>query len=102
MLGSVTMLRVLAGVFYELKSKGAGDQAVVSFFAKLEKHMGVPVTAGTPSGDLWLRVGSDSDSDNVEHPVFVDGGAAPSARAQDIKVLVAAITSWSSKPPAAL
>jgi len=100
MLGSVTMLRVLAGVFYELKSKGAGDQAIVSFFAKLGKYMDVPVTAGTPSGDLWLNV--TSEKEGAEHPVFVDGGAAPSARAQDVKVLVAAITSWSAKLPAGL
>jgi hypothetical protein len=100
MLGSITMLRVLAGVFYELKAQGAGDQAIASFFAKLEKHMDTPVTAGTPSGDLWLQIAAEKDG--VSHPVFVDGGTAPSARAQDVKVLVATITSWSAKPPAGL
>ena len=97
MLGSITMIRVLAGVFYELKQMGAGDQAVTSFFDKLSSHMAVPVTAGTPSGDLWLGVVNERDG--VDHPVFVDGGTAPSARAQDVKVLVDAITSWSSNPP---
>ena len=100
MLGSITMLRVLAGVFYELKEKGAGDQAVTSFFAKLDKHMAIPVTAGTPSGDLWLGV--TSEKAGVKHPVFVDGGNSPSARAQDVKVLVAAITLWAASSPAGL
>ncbi len=97
MLGSITMIRVLSGVYFELKQMGAGDQAVTSFFDKLSSHMAVPVTAGTPSGELWLGV--TSEKDGADHPVFVDGGTAPSARAQDVKVLVAAITSWSSNPP---
>ncbi len=100
MLGSITMLRVLAGVFYELKEKGTSDQAITSFFAKLDKHMAIPVTAGTPSGDLWLGV--TSQKAGVKHPVFVDGGEAPSARAQDVKVLVAAITLWAASSPAGL
>ena len=100
MLGSITMLRVLAGVFFELKQAGANDQAVTTFFAKLDAHMATPVTAGTPSGELWLGV--TSKKDGADHPVFVDGGAAPSARAQDVKVLVDAVTSWSSNPPAGL
>ena len=91
------MLRVLAGVFFELKQMGAGDQGVIAFFDKLSSHMVSPVTAGAPSGELWLSV--TSQKDGADHPVFVDGGAAPSARAQDVKVLVEAVTSWSSNPP---
>lgn len=97
LLGSITMLRVLAGVFFELKQMGAGDQGVIAFFDKLSSHMVSPVTAGAPSGELWLSV--TSQKDGADHPVFVDGGAAPSARAQDVKVLVEAVTSWSSNPP---
>ncbi len=97
LLGSITMLRVLAGVFFELKKMGAGEQGVIAFFDKLSSHMAGPVTAGTPSGDLWLGV--TSEKEGADHPVFVDGGIAPSARAQDVKVLVEAVTSWSSNPP---
>jgi hypothetical protein len=100
MLGSITMLRVLAGVFYELAEKGTSDQAITSFFAKLDKNMAIPVTAGTTSGDLWLGV--TSEKAGAKHPVFVDGGEAPSARAQDVKVLVAAITSWAASSPPGL
>ena len=105
LLGSVTMLRVLAGVYYKLQENGLSDPAIITFFSKLAPHMDIPIKSGTTSGDLWLGVTltrNDRDAGVVNVHVFEDGKNAPSARAQDVKALVAAIAGWESVPPKSL
>jgi hypothetical protein len=86
MLGSVTMFRVLAAVYYELTT---GDEVhppmsrveVESFFRKLEPHMGeLPITE---NDQLWWPTGT-----------FLPGTAAPQARQGTIKALVEAMAEW--------
>ena len=91
---STTMLRVLAGVYHDLKIGGVADNAIVTFFKKLDKVMKAPIVSGTPIGDLWL------DATTTE--AFTDGAAAPGARSQQVKELVSVITEWYHNPPALL
>ena len=94
LLFSTTMLRVLAGVYHELKQARVSDDQFVLFFSKLNKLMKAPVAKGTPAGDLWLSCTTSQ--------AFSDGLTAPGARAQQVKELVAVIASWYSSPPALL
>ncbi|MGK8521789.1 DNA sulfur modification protein DndB [Nocardia asteroides] len=92
LLGSVGMLRVLAGVFHELRS---GDNPVelgdiTEFFKRLDPHMGVPVTETS----IWRTTDTHGD--------FEPDAAAPIMRTQNIVHLVTVITSWYKKPPASL
>ncbi len=92
---STTMLRVLAGVYHELRTvREQSTDDITAFFGKLAPRTHAPVTAGSPSGDLWLSVG--------ETEPFTEGAAAPGARAQQVKELVAIITGWYGDPPAGL
>jgi len=100
MIGSITMLRVLAGVYRTLKSQGHSINDIGALFSKISKHCGVPISSGTVSGDLWL--GKDQDLTGVQTEVFSDGAKAPSARAQTVKALTERIAGWIDNPPAAL
>jgi DndB-like DNA-sulfur modification-associated protein len=88
LLGSTTMLRVLAGAFHEL-SKDLEDLEVADYFAKLSPFMDAPVrqtVAGKPNP--WLSTG-----------VFPDGAMGPTARTQDLVKLVNEIVSWYRRQP---
>lgn len=88
LLGSATMLRVLAGVYHELSrptpQRGQtlpnpmNDQEIVDFFSQLRPVMSVPVTSG-----LWLAT-----------EVFDTGARAPRARGGDIRRLSEHIIGW--------
>jgi len=88
LLGSATMLRVLAGAYHEMSRPAPQrgqtvpnpmtDQEIVSFLAQLRPYMGVPVTSR-----LWLDTG-----------VFDSGASAPRARGGDIRRLSEHIVSW--------
>lgn len=93
-LGSSTMVRVLAGVFYELRERGASIVDIIEFFTKLSKHTLAPVTSDSSSGRLWLNATTEG--------AFAEGANAPGSRSQAVKALVAAIVEWHSKPPAEL
>lgn len=83
LLGSVNMLRGLAGVYHELVVNHAWKQKMVEdFFKKLNKHMAGPVYPGS----IWLE--------HMPEQVFSNGGMAPHARHQDMKHLAATITEW--------
>lgn len=91
LLGSVTMLRVLAGVFFNLSDRtGAGtlgrldDDQVTDFFAVLAPHMTAPIDAGS----IWKK-----DKKTSEH--FDVGTFGPLARSQNLKGLTTALTQWS-------
>jgi len=88
LLGSATMLRVLAGVYHELvidESAGSRltDGEATKFLAKLSGHMGAPISSAGP----WT------------HGLFLDSGMAPQASQGDIKKLVDLIVSWSENSP---
>ncbi|MFI1700103.1 DNA sulfur modification protein DndB [Streptomyces bobili] len=92
LLGSVGMLRVLGGVFHELRD---GDNPVevndiTEFFKRLDPHMAAPVAETS----IWLN--SDAKDD------FEPNAAAPIMRTQNIVHLVGVITGWYKKAPAAL
>ncbi len=92
LLGSVGMLRVLGGVFHELR---AGDNPaelddITEFFKRLDRHMAAPVTETS----LWRTSNAGVD--------FEPNAAAPIMRTQNIVHLVDVITGWYVKPPAAL
>lgn len=88
LLGSATILRVLAGAYHVLAVdktddenpyvKHVGDQRARELFTALSDHMGLPVERG------WFDTG-----------YFPDPGAkAPSSRAQDLKGLTALVARW--------
>jgi hypothetical protein len=83
LLGSTTMLRVLAGVFYELR-KDVDDEAIEEFFARLDGVMEAPVEANSP----WFESG-----------VFSEGAMAPKARGGDMKILTSKIVQWHRDNP---
>jgi hypothetical protein len=92
LLGSVGMLRVLGGVFRELR---AGDNPaelydITEFFKRLDPHMTAPVTETS----IWRTTDADAD--------FEPDAAAPIMRTQNIVHLVSVITGWYKKAPAAL
>ncbi|MCM1972545.1 DNA sulfur modification protein DndB [Streptomyces sp. G1] len=92
LLGSVGMLRVLGGVFRELR---AGDNPaeiddITEFFKRLDPHMAAPVTENS----IWRTTEANAD--------FEPNAAAPIMRTQNIVHLVGVITGWYKKAPAAL
>ncbi|RZS37573.1 DndB-like DNA-sulfur modification-associated protein [Herbihabitans rhizosphaerae] len=92
LLGSVGMLRVLGGVFRELR---AGDNPaelddITEFFKRLDPHMEAPVTETS----IWRTTEANVDFE-------LDAGA-PIMRTQNIVHLVGVITSWYKKAPASL
>ncbi|HVQ90177.1 MAG TPA: DNA sulfur modification protein DndB, partial [Mycobacteriales bacterium] len=92
LLGSVGMLRVLGGVFRELR---AGDNPaelddITEFFKRLDPHMAAPVTETS----IWRTSETGID--------FEKDAASPIMRTQNIVHLVGTITAWYKKPPAAL
>ncbi|MBG6181865.1 DNA sulfur modification protein DndB [Arthrobacter sp. CAN_A1] len=92
LLGSVGMLRVLGGVFRELRT---GENPVelddiAEFFKRLDPHMAAPITETS----IWRTSNAGS--------CFEPNAAAPIMRTQNIVQLVGIITSWYKKAPAAL
>ena len=88
---SVTMFRVLAAVYHNLTiDEQVSRPQIVAFFAKISTHTAAPIQAGTASGDLWINATVDK--------AFADGASAPGSRAQAVKQLVVAMTSWYSTP----
>jgi len=86
MIGSITMLSILAGTFYNLTNQGVTDNEIQTYFAKLIEAMEVPVTR-----KMWLTAGKEE--------AFVKGATAPGARAQQVKELVKILTDWYTNPP---
>lgn len=92
LLGSVGMLRVLGGVFRELR---AGDNPaelddITEFFKRLDPHMAAPIAEDS----IWRTSEAKVD--------FEPNAAAPIMRTQNIVHLVGIITSWYKKAPLAL
>lgn len=81
LLGSSTMLRVLAGVYYELSNGRYTDEEVTELFRTLAPHTAAPIAGTSP----WLSIRSK---------VFAEGATAPTARAQDLRSLTEEIAGW--------
>jgi hypothetical protein len=81
LLGSVTMIRALAAVYFELRKPGEGQfvhEQVVTYFKSLDAHMReVPVMA---SDEFWMSTGA-----------FAPNGMAPLARQGDVVKLVTSL-----------
>ncbi len=86
LLGSTTMLRVLAGVYYELVEQGLDEEQIQDFLERLAPHLVAPVVKGSP----WLTINTK---------VFLEDTSAPTARSQDLRHLTDEITSWVRNPP---
>lgn len=82
LLGSIGMLRALAGVYRALREKDVTDDDITAFFGTLDPHMGAPVT----EGGLWRR--------SEAHRDFEPQASAPIMRTQNLQHLVSVITSW--------
>lgn len=90
-LGSSTMLRVMAGVYFELKAAGVSVTDIMEFFKKISLHTAAPVSSKNASGKMWLGATTEG--------AFADGANAPGSRAQAVKALVSAIVGWYTNPP---
>ncbi|WP_433666916.1 DNA sulfur modification protein DndB [Nocardia sp. CA-136227] len=89
LLGSVGMLRVLGGVFRQLR---AGDNPaelddITEFFKRLDPHMAAPVAETS----IWRTTDT--------HPDFEPNASAPIMRTQNIVHLVGVIAGWYRKAP---
>ncbi|RJK92515.1 DNA sulfur modification protein DndB [Vallicoccus soli] len=93
--GSLTMLRVLAGVFHNLVLASDDEdetwtpEQVAEFFGQLAPHMEAPVAPTS----VWLTA-QDFDPNRGGVPDFTRGAYGPQARSQNIKHLTEVITDW--------
>lgn len=90
LLGSVGMLRALAGVFRNLQEDGVEDGDIYEFFKRLDPHMTAPVTEQS----IWRTTAANED--------FEPQASAPIMRTQNIVHLTGVITEWSKRAPAML
>ncbi|GAA1480095.1 hypothetical protein GCM10009624_05350 [Gordonia sinesedis] len=91
LLGSVGMLRVLAGVFFTIyDAEESNSSDIVDLFSKLDKHMAAPVS----DESLWRTTDARAD--------FEPNASAPIMRTQNLQHLVKVIAGWNDNPPAAL
>jgi hypothetical protein len=84
LLGSTTMLRVLAGVYQELAKDDMSDDEIQEFFSKLAPFMAAPIQNESP----WMEAG-----------VFSSGAMAPKARRQDLEALARTTIRWARETP---
>jgi hypothetical protein len=88
LLGSASMLRVLAGVYHDLKSSDWEDEDITDFFQKLGPFMDAPVKAESP----WVT--------EVPNEIFSENAFGPRARRQDLRQLNDTIVGWALAQPA--
>ena len=84
LLGSTTMLRVLAAVYHELVKDNMSDDEIQEFFSKLAPFMDAPIKKESP----WMEAG-----------VFSVGATAPKARRQDLEALARTTIRWAREMP---
>ncbi|UOE45977.1 DNA sulfur modification protein DndB [Agromyces larvae] len=83
LLGSPLFVRVLAGVFYELRAKHAfSNEMIQDYFAALSKHVALPIHENT----IWME--------HAPEGTFVVGALSPNGRRQDSRALMQAIVDW--------
>jgi|NGEPerStandDraft_6_1074524.scaffolds.fasta_scaffold34070_1 DNA-sulfur modification-associated len=90
LLGSMVMIRVLAGVYAEMvDGHGLDDEDVTEFFRKIAPHMQGPVT----SSSVWVTQVKEGEN------VFSPGALAPRSRRQDLKTLRDTMVGWAITDP---
>jgi hypothetical protein len=87
LLGSSSMLRVLAGVFHDLRSTQWEDDEIAEFFGRLSPFMDAPVRPDSP----WVV--------EVPDQIFSEGALAPRARRQDLRTLTDHVAGWALTQP---
>ena len=86
LLGSTSMLRVLAGVYHVLHKKGWDDERIGEYFSLLDPEMFGPLHEDS----RWIsELGGD---------IFSVGALAPKARRQDLLYLMRSIVGWAEDP----
>lgn len=91
LVGSPLLLRILAGVNYELTTKHGFDRdAVQEFFAKLAPHTNAPAHANS----IWQKYGPEG--------AYREGDMAPAGRRQDSRALVDTMVKWALDNPSFL
>ena len=89
LLGSVMMMRILAGVRWELVANhGFNDALVLAFFEKLAPHMTAPVHENS----VWI-------TQIKEEGAFFPGSVSPGSRRQDSVNVLNAIVEWAILKP---
>jgi hypothetical protein len=86
MLGSPVTIRVMAGVFFELRTKGFDHDAILRYFEALDPYLSAPATE--------FLVGQAGEN------VFSEGSLSPSSRRQDLKEFRNVLTEWAETAPA--
>ena len=94
LLGSTTMLKIMAGVFFELSGQGIAISEISKFFGKLSVHTAIPVVSTNPSGRMWINATTEGS--------IAEDSNAPGSRTQAVKSLVVAMTNWYANPPSEL
>lgn len=80
LLGSITLLRVLAGAFHDIWSReSTAEEDITDFFSALDPHMGAPVKRGS----IWMTTND-----------FEENSSGPSARRQNLKNLADTLVAW--------
>lgn len=87
LLGSVGMLRVLAGTYRALREKEIPDDDIAAFFGTLDAHMTAPVT----EDGIWRNTAAGRD--------FEPRASAPIMRTQNLQHLVDVVASWYPSAP---
>ncbi|MGW8326427.1 hypothetical protein ACWGLE_00815 [Streptomyces sp. NPDC055897] len=90
LLSSVGMLRVLGGVYRNLRDDGAEDGDIQKFFKRLDRHMTAPATEDS----VWLTTAAQEDLE--------PNASAPIMRQQNVVHLTKVITDWYKKAPACI
>lgn len=90
---SVTMMRILAGVFHELRKSDVQPTEITEFFKTIDRAGATPLSRKTAYGKMWI----DADTG-----AFVEDENAPGSRSQVIRAAVELITGWFTNPPATL
>lgn len=85
MAGSPVMIRVLAGVFQQLKKKGMSQTRIKRFFNDLDPYLEQPASAE------WVK--------NTGGDLFFVGALSPSSRRQDLVNLTQQMVSWAEVRP---
>jgi hypothetical protein len=87
LLGSTSMLRVLAGVYHDLRFSEWEDDEIAEFFGRLTPFMDAPVKPDS----VWVK--------NVPNEIFTEGALAPRSRRQDLRGLNDHIVGWAAANP---
>jgi hypothetical protein len=90
---SVTMMRILAGVHYELRKQDVKSSDIAEFFKTIDRAGATPLTRKTAYGKMWIESGTGA---------FAEGESAPGSRSQVVRAAVNLITGWYTNPPAEL